>query len=71
LGTLEPENEGTTILSTRYSGTIFKASMSNKEKTGYWKIREYMGQYRKTRSEVCVKIMKYVVYIKKGLGTHL
>ena len=30
-----------------------------------------MGQYRKTRSEVCGKIMKYVVNIQTDMRTHL
>jgi hypothetical protein len=68
---LGSEDEGTTVLSTRYNGIIFKANKSNKEKTGYWKMKEYMGQYRKVCSEVSAKIMKYVIYIKTGMGINL
>jgi hypothetical protein len=59
------------IFSARYSGITFNINKSNKKKTGYGKLKEYMGQHRKTRSEVFGKIMKCVVSIRTGMRTHL
>jgi hypothetical protein len=79
---LGPEDEDITVLRNvgncipNFFGNFFISVQcnyfkANKENTGYWKLKEFMGQYGKTRSEVCAKIIQFVIYIKTGMGTHM